>query len=51
MTPTDLECFGDSLSHCHATPRFLERRYELILETSPEARVAAGNAPPNLLAR
>jgi hemoglobin-like flavoprotein len=36
--PTDLELFDDSLSRCYASPRFLERFYELFLEASPEAR-------------
>ena len=38
MAPTDLERFDDSLSRCYADPQFLERFYELFLETSPEAR-------------
>jgi hemoglobin-like flavoprotein len=38
MAPTDLERFDDSLSRCYAKPHFLERFYELLLETSPEAR-------------
>lgn len=38
MPLTDLERFDDSLSRCYADPRFLERFYEVFLETSPEAR-------------
>ena len=38
MMQTDLERFDDSLSRCYANPRFLERFYELFMETSPEAR-------------
>jgi truncated hemoglobin YjbI len=35
---TDLELFDDSLARCYASPRFLERFYELFLEASPVAR-------------
>ncbi len=38
MATPELESFDDSLARCYASPRFLERFYELFIEASPEAR-------------
>ena len=40
---TDLEKFDDSLARCYASPRFLERFYEVFLEASPVAREKFAN--------
>ncbi|HEY6196944.1 MAG TPA: globin [Candidatus Eisenbacteria bacterium] len=44
MTLTEIEIFDDSLSRCYANPRFLERFYDIFLESSPEARAKFAGA-------